>query len=92
MHTKPAKKQKAMLKTQATVTDYFGKAETSKLTQKMKPASPKGKGKGKGKAVKSEDEDESDFEDLPKPPASRRAGRGVRKNYVEIMSSSEVEA
>ena len=92
LYTKPAKKQKAMSKTQTTVNDYFGKGKgnTSKLTQRMKPASPpKAKAKPK-RVVESEDDYEDiDYSDLPKPPESKRTGG--RKNYVDILSSEEEE-
>ncbi len=77
-YTRPAKKQK---ETQATVTDFFGKASGSKLTQRMKPASPP---KAKAQAAKAD----SDYEDLPRAPASRRTGRGTVRKYIELVSSS----
>ena len=82
-YTRPAKKQKEKTKTQATVKDYFSKESTSKLTQRMKPASPP-KRKGKGPS------DESDYEDVPRAAGARTGGRGTRK-YVEILSSSSSE-
>jgi len=74
-YTRPAKKQK---ETQATVTEYFGKASGSKLTQRMKPASPP---KAKAQAAMVD----SDYEELPRAPESRRTGR---RKYVELVSSS----
>ncbi|KAF8349867.1 DNA topoisomerase II [Amanita rubescens] len=77
-YTRPAKKQR---ETQATVTEYFGKASGSKLTQKMKPASPP---KAKVQVAKAD----SDYEDLPRAPVSRRIGRGTGRKYIELVSSS----
>ena len=59
--------------------DYFSKDSTSKLTQRMKPASPP---KRKAKVPS----DESDYEEVPRATEAR-TGRGTRK-YVEIVSSS----
>lgn len=78
-YTRPAKRQKEKSKTQTTVKDYFSKESMSKLTQRMKPASPP---KHKAKAPS----DESDYEDVPRA-TEVRTGRGSRK-YVEIVSSS----
>jgi DNA topoisomerase II len=93
LYTKPAKKQKAVSKTQTTVKDYFskGKSNASKLTQRMKPASPPKAKTRPNKVIESEDEYEDiDYSDLPKPPESKRTGgRGAGKNYVDILSSSE---
>ncbi|KAK2461741.1 hypothetical protein APHAL10511_006204 [Amanita phalloides] len=76
---RPAKKQKATSRMQASVTDYFSKANGSKLTQRMKPASPP-KAKGKAKAAS----DESDMDYVVR---KGRETRKVQHNYVEIESS-----
>lgn len=77
-YTRPAKKQK---ETQATVMDYFGKAGGSKLTQRMKPASPP---KAKAQTTRAD----SDYEDLPRAAETKRTGRGTGRKYIELVSSS----
>lgn len=99
MDIQPAKKKKAPSK-QADIGDFFagpsGAAKKStavrKISQSMKPASPKLK-KTVPKIVDDDDDDDMDFDALPKPPprttAPARAARGATKKYVEILSDED---
>lgn len=97
----PPKKKQA---TQTTVADFFGKAggsaesskaskpKPTKITQKMKPASPP---KAKKPAIRVADSDDELDYDLPAPPprgaAPGRAARNVKKptQYVDISDDEE---
>ncbi|KAG7450762.1 type II DNA topoisomerase [Guyanagaster necrorhizus] len=91
----PVPKKKAGT-TQSPVTDYFTKAGPSepkktKLTKKMKPASPPKAKKSPPKVVDSDDDDDMDYDSIPKPPRTTRPPRAAAasRNYMDVENSDE---